>query len=212
MANLDTPFGLRAIRHKSGAPYNGAYNNYSLKADDGTAVFVGDVVIRNGTANLARIVQGTASYDIGTLPEIVKATLADGNQVTGVIVGFDALPTNLDLKHNPASTERVAHICDDPEVIFEVQANGAVPAASVNLNAILIQDHAGVVATGLSGLELDTTGTVPSANASYMLVIRRMVNREDNTPNSIHNKLEVLLSPHTEAHGSNAATDGILGL
>jgi hypothetical protein len=39
----------------------------------------------------------------------------------------------------------------------------------------------------------------------------RQVNRPDNEPNLVHNKIEVLISNHTEAHGSTAAGDGILG-
>lgn len=46
MANIDAPFGLRPIRHKSGAPYNGAVNPYYVASTYATALFIGDPVIR----------------------------------------------------------------------------------------------------------------------------------------------------------------------
>ena len=49
-------------------------------------------------------------------------------------------------------------------------------------------------------------------DAWNQLVILRQVNRADNSTNLLHNKLEVLISTHTEAHGSTATTDGILGI
>ena len=209
MANADTPFGLRPIKHRNGAPYNGAANPYYLPASYGTAMFIGDPVIKTGTSNTAAVkVPGVGSFPIGTMPEINKATAGDGNRITGVIVGFAALPTNLESKHNPASTERVALVCDDPDVIFEIQADGAIPAASMGLNAVLIYTHSGSTTTGLSGVELDTTSDAPAADASNQLLILRAVNREDNDTTLTHAKVEVMINQHTE----NQGTVGTLGV
>ena len=200
MSNKDTPFGLRPIRHKNGAPYNGAFNPYFVPASYGTALFIGDAVVKTGTSNTAEVVApGAGKFAIGTLPEVNRVAAGDGNAITGVIVGFAPSPTNLGLNYNPASTARVVYVCDDPDVVFEIQADGAVPAASVGLNAVLIYTHAGSTVTGLSGAELDTTSDVPAADASNQLTIQRIVNREDNTPNLIHNKIEVKINQHTEA-------------
>lgn len=214
MANPDTPFGLRPIRHRNGAPYNGAANPYYIPASYGTALFIGDAVLKTGTSNTAEVtVPGAGKFAIGTLPEINAATVGDANWITGVIVAFSADPTGLENKHNPASTERVAWVCDDPDVIYEIQADGAIPAASVSLNGVLIATHSGSTATGLSGMELDTTSDAPAADASNQLLIMRAVNREDNDTTLTHAKVEVLISLHTEAHGTTVATtDGILGI
>ncbi len=217
MANADTPFGLKPVRYMDGRPYTGAVNPYYLQSGYGTATFIGDPVVLTGTSNTAAVtVPGGGSFGIGTLNEINKITLADATTAAhrpiGVIVGFAPLATDLTKKWNPASTERVAYVADDPRLIFEIQANGAIPAASMGLNGFLIQDHNGSTITGLSGLELDTTGTAPQADASNPLLIWRAVNREDNDTTTIWAKVLVLLSTHNWAHGSNAATDGILGV
>ena len=214
MANVDSPFGLRPIRHKSGAPYNGAARPYYIDVGYGTALFIGDPVIRvAGGSNAAAVkVPGAGSFAIGTLPSVEKAAAGDTNRITGVIVGFAPLPTNLDLKHNTASTERVAYVCDDPDIVFEIQADGAIPAASIGLNAVFIATHSGSTTTGLSGIELDTTSDVPAADASNQMIIVGAVNREDNDTTLTHAKVLVLLTNHTEAHGNTANGDGTLGI
>jgi hypothetical protein len=213
MANIDSPFGLKPLRHKSGAPYNGAVNPYYIPSSYGTALYVGDPVVKTGTSNTAAVkVPGAGSFNIGTMPEINKATAGDANAVTGVIVGFTALPSDLNKNYNPASTERVAWVCDDPDIIFEIQADGAVPAASMGLNAVFIYTHSGSTSTGLSGVELDTTSDVPAADASNQMIIIRAANREDNDTTITHAKVEVLLNNHTEAQGRTANGDGSLGI
>lgn len=213
MANEDRPFGLRPVRYKGGAPWNGAVNPYFIPAGYGTALYIGDPVVKTGTSNTANVtVPGGGSFGIGTMPEINKATAGDANRVTGVIVGFSPLASNLDRKHNPASTERVAFVADDPDLVFEIQADGAIPAASIGLNAVFIYTHSGSTVTGLSGVELDTTSDVPAADASNQMLILRAVNRDDNDTTLTHAKVEVMLINHTEAHGNTANGDGTLGI
>lgn len=213
MANVDSRFGLKPLRHKNGAPYNGAANPYYIPSGYGTKLYVGDPVVKTGTSNTAAVTApGAGSFGIGTLPEINKATAGDANRVTGVIVGFAPLASNLNLAYHPASTEQVAYVCDDPDMVFEIQADGAIPAASVGLNAVFIYTHNGDDTTGLSGVELDTTSDVPAADASNQMVILRAVNREDNDTTTIWAKVEVMLVNHTEAHGNTANGDGTLGI
>jgi len=217
MANVDTPMGLRPLRHKSGAPYNGSVSPYYIPSSYNTALFIGDPVVKTGTSNTTGItVPGGGSFNVGTLPEINKTAAGDVDgmtkAITGVIVGFSPLPSNLDLKHNPASTERVAYVCDDPDVVFEIQADGAVPAASMGLNAVLIYTHSGSETTGLSGAELDTTSDAPAADASNQLLILRAVNREDNDTTLTHAKVEVMINAHTEGSSYTTAGSGTLGI
>lgn len=210
MANVDSPFGLRPIRHRNGAPYNGAANPYYIAATYGTALFVGDAVIKvAGGSNTAAVTSASLGhFPIGTLPSIESATVGDGNRITGVIVGFAENPDDLTKHYNPASTERVALVCDDPDVIFEIQADGAIPAASMGLNAVLIATHSGSTTTGLSGMELDTTSDAPAADASNQLLILRAVNRPDNDTTLTHAKVEVMINQHTQ----NQGTVGTLGI
>ena len=217
MANVDAPSGLKPVAYRSGASYNGAPRPYYIPSTYATALYIGDPVVKTGTSNTAAVtVPGGGSFAIGTLPEINKTAAGDVDgdtkRITGVIVGFSPLATDLTKQYNPASTERVAYVADDPALVFEIQADGAVPAASMGLNAVLIYTHAGSTTTGLSGAELDTTSDAPAADASNQLLILRAVNREDNDTTITHAKVLVAINCHTESHGQVAAGDGTLGI
>ena len=203
MANVDVPRGLTPIRHRNGAPYTGSGNPYVVLSTYATALFVGDPVIRvAGGSNTAKIDTTGGTFEIGTLADVEKATATTANYTTGVIVGFNELPNDLDKQYNAASTERIVYVEDDPDVIFEIQANGAIPAASIGLNAQYIFTHSGSTVTGRSGVELDTTSNPPATTATDQLRILRAVNRIDNDTTLTHAKVEVMINLHTERSGA----------
>lgn len=197
MPNTDTPFGLRPIRHKSGAPYNGAVNAYHVPAGYATALFVGDPVVKTGTANTADV----NGYKAGTLCEINKAAAGTTNRITGVIVGFAPDPNGLERTYNPASNSRIVYVCDDPDVIFEIQADGTATNAMIGLNGVLIYTNTGDTNTGRSGAEMSIAGTAPAVTAGFQLNILRLVNREDNEMGEFA-KLEVRINQHTETNAA----------
>jgi len=204
MANIDAPFGLRPIKRRNGASYHVAPTPYHIPSSYGTALFIGDPVIKSGTSNTAEVTApGVGKFAPGMLPGIVKATAGDGNALTGVIVGFAAMPNDLTKIYNPASTERVAFVADDPDLIFQIQADGAIAAAQVGLNANLIFTNSGSTTTGLSGVELDTSSDVPDTDASNQLTILRVADMEGrNELGSNWTVVEVRINQHTEALGA----------
>lgn len=203
MANTDNAFGMRPVRHRNGAAYNGAFNPYYVPSTYATALFIGDAVTKTGTSNTTHVTApGAGAFIPGSLPEVNKTAAGDGNAITGVIVGFAADPNGLERTYNPASTARVVYVCDDPDVVFEIQADGVVAVTDVGLNAVLIYTNSGSTVTGLSGAELDTSSDVPAADASNQLTIQRVVNRGDNEAASAWTKVEVKINNHTEAHAS----------
>jgi hypothetical protein len=203
MANLDAAFGLKPLRMRDGSPFVGAVNKYVAKSTYATALFVGDPVVRVAGGSNTTVVQGlTETHEIGALPEIEKATAGDANVITGVIVGFEAT-TDRDLISGTASTERVVLVADDPDVVFEIQADGSVAAADIGLNANLIFTNAGSTTTGLSGVELDTTCDAPAADASNQLrIVGVSKDPENNELGSANVNLEVVINQHSEAPGA----------
>jgi hypothetical protein len=204
MSSVNSPFGLKPIRTRGGTPYSGATNAYFVPATYATALFIGDPVVKTGTANTARVsAPGAGNFPIGTLPEINRSAAGDASPITGVIVGFAPNPDGLGLVHNPASTARIVYVADDPHLVHEVQATAALTAVDVGLNANVIFTQAGNANTGLSGTELNAA-TV-ATTATFQLKILRVVNREDNVAGGTRVKLEVMINNHTE----EAATAGI---
>lgn len=201
MANTDNPFGLRPVRHRSGAPYNGACRPYYIQSDYATALFIGDPVVITGAVNTAAVAApGAGSFPVGALQSVNKATVNTG-AITGVIVGFCKRADQG--QYNPASTECVVLVADDPDLEFEIQCDSTFTPASVGLNAALIYTHSGSTLTGRSAAELDSgTTTAPGTSAGLQLKVKGFVNREDNDMAAANSKLLVQINVHTLASAS----------
>lgn len=187
MANADTPFGLKPVRHRNGAPYTGAARIYSVAAGDATAIYVGDLVTAAGTS---QTINGVVYSDV-----VQSAT---GDVFQGVVVGV--LPVTQDsLKYRAASTQRLLLVADDPDLTFEMQeVSGGTPLAAndAGLNANIVV-AAGSTVTGLSGMELNNA-TEATTN-TLDVKIQGFVNRVDNEIGE-HAKWLVVLNRHRYAN------------
>jgi hypothetical protein len=165
-----------------------------------TAVFVGDPVVLTGTSNAAAVTAGLEKHAIGTLPEVNKATAGDGNKICGVIVGFEQQTVRTGTApQGAASTARVAIVNVDPGTIYQVQASGAIAAASVGLNAPLVYTHSGDTNTGLSGAELDHSAVATTATEQLKIVrISDIPGRND--VSSSNTVVEVIINNHQYAN------------
>jgi len=199
MANANTPAGLTPLKN---SPFVEIPKNYYyIPASYATALFIGDPVVKTGTSNTVAVTSAGRYFNSGSLPEINKATAGDNNPITGVIIGFLAIPSNLSLSYNTASTERVAIVADSPLQEFLIQEESAgspLAATSVGLNANLVYAESGSTATGLSGAELDTT--TPATDATFQLKIKRLLDAPENAIGQ-HAKWTVIINNHTEANG-----------
>lgn len=154
MANPNNPTGLTPVRYVSGAPYNGATNVYSIPASDGTAVGIGDLLLDLGSS--------TTDARFGVCKDVKIAATTD--VITGVVVSF--VPETRDsLPYRAASTLRFVNVCDDPNVLFEVQegtGGTALTAADLGLN-ISFAIGSPSTTTGFSGTTIDN-GTEATTN------------------------------------------------
>ena len=150
MANKDASFGLKPVGLDGSSGVTPVLTKYIIKAAEGTDIFVGDPVINNGTAILD-LVDGV------TYQTVSKTTAGNGNESIGVVVAFIADTESSPTFKTDAVTQRSVLVADDPEQIFEIQADGSVAVTDFGNTADLIYTNAGSTATGLSGAELDTS-------------------------------------------------------
>ena len=146
MANKDASFGLRPVRMMGGSPYSGGQSRYRIAANDGTAIHHGDMVMQ--------VTGGTVEIhaDGGTVPIV---GVFNGCQFTDPTTGEQVFKN-----HYPASTNAsdiIAFIVDDPNVVFEVQANAAFPIADLFGNFDIIYTNSSSTLSGVSGAELDVS-------------------------------------------------------
>jgi hypothetical protein len=205
MANPDAPFGLRPVRYRSGAPYNGACNPYYIGTGDNTALFIGDPVVNAADSNSA--IEGDGRHPAGTLGVVTRATAGAGAAVLGIVVGVEWLHRD-SLVYREASTERIIYVADDPNLVFHIRDDGAGTPGSgnVNLNADIIFTHAGSTVSGRSGAEL--SGASLEADLDSQLYVLRAASFPDNSVAEDHCIWEVYLNTHVYGLG---ATGRILG-
>lgn len=149
------PFGLTPVRYKSGAPYNGAANLYSVAAGEANNIFIGDPVLISGTGDAAGI------------PGVVRA--AAGDRMTGVVVGFGQFDgasagstTAINRGYRTASTADYLLVADDPALLFAVEEDavgGALATTDIGNNADLV-GGTGSTVTRRSGYMLDSSTKV----------------------------------------------------
>lgn len=202
MANVDSPFGLSPIGHKWGANYRVVSRPYYVPSSYGTAIFVGDPVLKTGTANTSVLYPGAETWQAGVLPE-VNVSAAGGN-VSGVMVGKRFNSSNYSQIYNPASTEAVIFVMDDPGVIYRVKEDsvgGALAATSVGLNADIALDVAGSTVTGISGAELDSSSAAAAAGTQLKILRLSDFTEPNGNINAIGSdaKWDVTINEHTEA-------------
>jgi hypothetical protein len=153
MANKDASFGLKPVRMMGGSPYSGGQSRYRIAANYGTNIFQGDLV--------AQVTGGGIELhaDGGTVP------------IVGVFNGcmFTDPTTSEQVFSNfyPASTNAsdiIAFVHDDPNTVFEIQADDTFPVADLFGNFDIVYTNSGSTTTGISGAELDVTTGATSTN------------------------------------------------
>ena len=169
MANKDASFGLRPVRMMGGSPYSGGQSRYRIAANYGTAIHQGDMVMQ--------VTGGTVEIhaDGGTVPIVV---VFNGCQFTDPTTGEQVFKN-----HYPASTNAsdiIAFIVDDPNVVFEVQANAAFPIADLFGNFDIIYTNSSSTLSGVSGAELDvSTGATTAGLPLKCIDIRQDPDNSD---------------------------------
>ena len=159
MATTAAPYGLRPINLIGGQVFAGSTRQIKIASGYAANIFFGDIVA------------------IGTDGTIVKVTNVGTNAdpfpagTVGVFLGCTYTDPNLKYKLNaqywPSGTvaaDAMAYVCDDPDALFQIQADDAVTQTMLGSN-FGVNQTAGSTASGNSKVALDvgtraTTSTI----------------------------------------------------
>ena len=155
MSTTAAPFGLRPVGNLSGT-YNGAFRQYPILSSYSTRIAFGDIVKLN---------------DAGSTTTIQKDTGTTSATPIGIFLGcrYTDLSTGQtqfsQQWSGTAHTNGMAYVCDDPNVLFEVQADGTVNDDDIAANVALVQGTSDAT-LGISRVSIDistaaTTATLP---------------------------------------------------
>lgn len=150
MANTDAAYGFTPRSQPGGGDpliNSRAPQGYSIASAYGTSLFRGDPVKSSGTA------------DTVGRPGIV---IAPAGAVRGVFQGCEYTNAQGERVFSPywpastVATDIIAHVADDPDTIFSIQADEDVVAADVGQQGDFVSGT-GDTSTGLSAYELDSS-------------------------------------------------------
>lgn len=184
MANANIARGLVPLREAGSGVHNGGLNMYYHPSSDATALYIGDPVVKNGSADGAGV------------PGCVRAAAA--GPITGVVAGFVPDGVTDRAGYGAASTAYYVLVDDDPDAIFEIQDNTGIAAADVGLNASMTL-AAGNAYSKRSGVTLDAATKATTATLPLKIVGLRPTPGNDF---GAYNKLMVKINVHTEAQAS----------
>ena len=157
MANIDAPFGFVPVRMQGGAPFSGGQSEYTISSTYGTNIFTCDLAIQAADGDI-EVSAATSTNNIGVFN---GCFYTDSNGKPQYAKYWPASTT---------STDAVAFIIDDPNVIFEAQEDGsALALADRGTNTDLVAT-AGSTTTGRSGHEIDSDETGSAATAQFRVV------------------------------------------
>jgi hypothetical protein len=169
VASTSSPYGLRPLNLLGGQSYAGSTREYAIPASYGTSIQYGDPVIITNTGST----RGTlARFNTTTTAATITST-GGGFGFVGVFVGCTFTdPTygtvfRQNYTSGNAATDIMAYVVDDPDALFQVQADDTLGQTALGCNAALIQTVAGNSGANInSGVGLDassiaTTNTLP---------------------------------------------------
>lgn len=153
MATTAAPYGMRPINRLDGLPYAGAVRKIKIASGYDTNIFFGDAV--------ALVAAGTVEKDSGTT-SMTPVGIFMGCSYTDSTHGF------INRQYWPAdtvATDALAFVVDDPNALFQIQADGIVAQTALGANFAIVQT-AGDTTIGnsknaLNASSVATTGTLP---------------------------------------------------
>lgn len=171
MSVASTPYGFKPLNILGGQPMSHGVRQYAIPSAYATSIFFGDPVLLTLT--------GATRGQVQRFNETVaQGTVSATATPVGVFMGCQYTdPTfgKVFRQYWPGGTvvaaaDAVAFVCDDPDALFQVQADGVIAQTRIGCNASIIQTVVGNPVTGNSGLCLQASSVANTATLPLRIV------------------------------------------
>jgi len=156
MAATAAPYGLRPVNLIGGQPYSGSTRLIKIANAYAANIFYGQPVTINSSGVVVAETGTTAVATTGVIGVFVGCTYTDPNLKYKVFKQY--WPTGT------VATDALAYVVDDPDVVMQAQAGGAIAQTDLGAN-IALGTSAGSTDTGNAttplGTSAATTVTLP---------------------------------------------------
>lgn len=193
MSAVSAPYGLRPVKLLGGQPYAGAIREIKMTSNSATGIFTGDLV---------SVTSGEPAAATAT-----PTTTRSANTPVGVCVGVRYTDATTKQEYHtqyfPAGGITAGHtnvyikVCEDPDAVFMVQADGSMDRGDIGLNVALTGFSAGSTRTGLSGVKVDSTSEAATATLACRVV--DVVENGQSTSGDAYTDLLVVFNPGVHA-------------
>jgi hypothetical protein len=164
MSAIAAPYGLRPVNLIGGQVFAGSTRLLSIASGYNTNIFYGDVVAINSSGVITKVttvVTNASPFPAGVIGVFLGCTYTN-----------PTLKYKLNSQYWPAGTaasDAQAYICDDPDAVFQAQANGSVAQTALGNNIAVVQT-AGSTTTGDSAIALDSTTINTTSTIAFRIV------------------------------------------
>ena len=161
MAATSSPYGMRPVGMIGNRYANFGVRSYRMTVDNNVAIYTNGICVMVAGA----INGGDTTPAAGTLDAQTPIGICTGVQYTDPTLKYTLFGQYLPVNAITAGyTNVIVTVCDDPDALFMIQANGAITQAEIGLNTNLLT-LTGSATTGLSAMTCDataaTTNTLP---------------------------------------------------
>ena len=163
MASTAAPYGLRAVNLIGGQPYAGSTRQLKIASGYASNLFNGQIVsiVAAGTVELVTTNgDDSTPFPAGTIGVFVGCSYTDPNTKQKLFAQYWPTGTVAD--------DAVAYVVDDPDVVFQAQADGSLDQTALGSNAHLAavqSSSTGSTVTGNSTSALDAAVATTSGFA-----------------------------------------------
>ena len=206
MSNTNKAFGMRFVGMLTGGADKVSMRRYRLPASASSALYIGDPVMRLTSSSILTSNTTPSLNQQEGLEYITRATGTTGTMMLGVVAGFAFDPTNLASNYAVSAYERDVFVIDDPNALFEIQADVTGIAYTDLGKNCCVTMTAGSTTTGISAV----VATTPAASAAYpLLIVGWSKDPKNDITSAAYVKVIVKINNHQLVLGANYAALGV---
>jgi len=195
MASTESPYGFKPVNLIGGQPYAGSTRLIKIASGYASNIFNGSIVsiVAGGTIEMVTTNgDDSTGFPAGTIGVFVGCSYTDPNTKQKLFSQY--WPTGT------VASDAVAYVVDDPDCLFQVQADGAVTQADLGQNthlAAVQSTSTGSTVTGNSDTAVTaTTGTT----SGWAFRIVDFVDGPDSSVGDAYTDLIVKFNPDSHSY------------
>ena len=197
MATTAAPYGLKAVNLIGGQPYAGSTRQIKIASGYAANIYNGSVVsvVAAGTVEIVSEVGSNADpFPAGTVGVFVGCSYTDPNTKQKLFKQYWPSGT--------VASDAVAYVIDDPDVVFQIQADDTLAQSALGINIPVVNPTAGSTTTGNSTMAADASAIAVGATLAF-----KIVDFVDSTTSSVGDTYtDILVKFNPTSHAYTAGT------